>query len=118
MNEALEKVESFDGPVFRGHPDRVSEEWIRSKYKVGEGVTEPTFFSTSTSESQALQRIGPDKGNVYYAVDSKRGASIDPLSSHKGENEILFKSQTTFEVTTVEYKNDYGGYWLVEMIEK
>lgn len=118
LNEALNKVDKYVDKTFRGHPDKVNEDWIKKRYFEGKDVTEPTFFSSSTKRSEALQRIGKDKGNVFYSIDSKTGGSIKNISEHSPESEILFKSKTLFNVISVEFVNEKGGYWFVKMIEK
>ena len=82
--------------TFRGHPDRVSEDWIKKRYVEGKDVTEPTFLSSSTKKSEALSRISSSKGNVFYSIESKTGRSINKISEHSPQSEILFKFKTTF----------------------
>ena len=63
------------------------------------------FGKLLIKRSEALQRIGKDKGNVFYSIDSKTGSSIKNISEHSSENEILFKSKTLFNITACNYIN-------------
>ncbi|MFJ9362851.1 ADP-ribosyltransferase [Nocardia sp. NPDC101769] len=88
----LEKLPAYDGTVWRG--THLTPEQL-ARYVPGAKVTEPAF----TSSSRDSRRIFTS--NVEFIIHSESGRDISALSARPGEQEVLFKSGTTFEVRGV-----------------
>lgn len=93
LNIAMSKLKSYSGPVFRG-TDLTEEQF--GKYLAAmerkEPFIEAAFFSTTSSMGQKF------KGNTMYVVRSKNGKIVREISEFPTEDEILFKSGTSFKV--------------------
>lgn len=110
-NKGLDKMPKYKGTVFRG-TDNMSIEAIRAYEKAlksGDTHIEPGFFSTSP----VLQRQFGTQ--VTYQIKSKNGASLDKVSAHAHEDEVLFKAGTGFKVTR--FTKTKNGKVLIEMEE-
>lgn len=94
VNKALDGMPKFSGTCRRGA--NLSPEQI-ARYKPGHIVQEQSFTSTAS----AGKGFG---GNVRFTVKAigKRGASIQKLSNHPHESEVLFQARTFFKVEKVE----------------
>jgi hypothetical protein len=103
--DALARLPDYQGPCWRG-TDLTPQQ--RVKYKPGQTVTEPHFFSTSTNKKAAF------KGNTQFTIESKHGKVIDFLSHHEGEKECLFMAASQFRVLAVEEKN---GTTFIDMVQ-
>jgi hypothetical protein len=103
----LHKLPPWTGTVKRGMNVSASEvSQLKMFYRPGAIVEEKQFTSTANSETG-----GNFGGNVMYTIRSKSGRDVRPISSHKGENEILFMPGTKFRVVKVEGKEPgpFGG---------
>lgn len=94
VNKALDGMPKFSGTCRRGA--NLSPEQI-ARYKPGHIVQEQSFTSTASAG-------GGFGGNVRFTVKAigKRGASIQKLSNHPHESEVLFQARTFFKVEKVE----------------
>ncbi|MET8422574.1 ADP-ribosyltransferase [Nocardia sp. NPDC004860] len=95
----LEKLPAYDGTVWRGM-HLTSEQLAR--YVPGAKVTEPAFTSTSRDSRRIFT------SNVEFIIHSESGRDISALSARPGEQEVLFKPGTTFEVRGVEEDPNSG----------
>ena len=93
MNKALQSMPKYQGVAKRGTSLPSDEQ---AKYKVGHVVQEHGFTSSSPTK--------PWSGNTQYTITAigKRGAHIKKLSSHPGEDEVVFSARTYFKVTKVD----------------
>ena len=91
LEKALSKLPAYDGTVYR-KADLTEAQF--SKYKTGSVTIERGFTSSSTE-------MGTWSGSYKYQIKSKTGRNITQLSSHPGENEVLFLPNTGFRVTKV-----------------
>lgn len=111
MNSGLDKLESYNGTVYRGAD--LSPELI-NKYKkaaqTGEPYTENYYLSTSKSEKRAFER------NTIYEIKSKNGKQIEELSYFSHEKEVLFKEGTQFKILKV-YVDENINRNVIEMEE-
>lgn len=111
MNSGLDKLESYNGTVYRGAD--LSPEVI-NKYKkaaeTGEPYTENYYLSTSKSEKRAFER------NTIYEIKSKNGKQIEELSYFSHEKEVLFKEGTQFKILKV-YVDENINRNVIEMEE-
>ncbi|MFE3954959.1 ADP-ribosyltransferase [Nocardia sp. NPDC059091] len=88
----LERLPAYDGTVWRG--THLTPEQL-ARYVPGAKVTEAAF----TSSSRDPRRIFTS--NVEFIVHSESGRDISAISARPGEQEVLFKPGTTFEVRGV-----------------
>jgi len=95
--------------VFRGA--RLDQKYIK-KYQDVFDNNKPIqhHFFTSTSHT-----IGAEfSGNVKYSIYSKRGVSIEKLSDHAVEKEVLLNAGTKFKIISM--RTD-GGVTYIKMEE-
>ncbi|MTE11561.1 toxin glutamine deamidase domain-containing protein [Nocardia aurantiaca] len=89
LASGLDKLLVHDGTVWRGA--HLTPEQI-ARYVPGAKITEPSFISSSRD----LRRIFTS--NVEFIIHSETGRDISAISARPGEQEVLFKPGTTFEV--------------------
>jgi phage-related protein (TIGR01555 family) len=90
LNKALDKLPKYEGTTMRGASLPAE---VFAKYKPGFIIEERAFTSTGKGK-----KFG---GNYSYTIEGHSGRDIQKLSSHSGENEVLFKSGSRFEVVSV-----------------
>jgi hypothetical protein len=104
LNEVLDKIPVHSGKVIRQYlvePGAPSAESLLEIYSKSEVVVFDSFLSTSKD-----LKFNWD-GEVTYHIQSKTGRSINKISAHSHEQEVLFKSKTAFKIVKVEGKNVY-----------
>lgn len=91
FNSALAKIKKFSGEVKRGAslPPQ-----IFAQHQVGAVVTYPAFTSTSTAKAWS--------GAQQFVIKSKAGHYVEPISAHRGENEVIFPAGSKFKVLSIE----------------
>jgi|GEM_PF-5354703 len=109
INAGLEKMPVHEGTVFRG---ALLPRFIVDQYAPGETIKEDAFVSASKKNQVAkgfLNSSLEDEENesVQYIINSKKGRSVKDVSVNPLEEEVLFKSGTSFKVLKNEY-NDNG----------
>jgi NAD:arginine ADP-ribosyltransferase len=112
LNQALEKLPPYRGPVFRGAdlpPD------LLARYQPDAVVTERAFLSTSTEPGVAQGQAFA--GNVEFRIFSRTGRDISSFSIFPSEHEVLFANGTQFYVVAREL-DPHSGKTIVEMIEQ
>jgi hypothetical protein len=103
----LHKLPAWTGTVKRGVTLNTSEvSQLKMFYRPGAVVEEKQFTSTANAETG-----GNFSGNVMYTIRSKTGRDVKSISSHKGENEILFMPGTKFRVVSVKETEARSGYY-------
>lgn len=88
LNDALDRLEPFNGKVYRKatlNPEQANQ------YIPGMVIEERGFTSTSKNSSTW-------SGSYRYIIESKKGRDIQELSHHYSEAEVLFKSGSRFRV--------------------
>lgn len=102
----LRKLPPWEGWVVRGMSvDKTTVAQLKQFYRVGAVVEETQF--TSTSNAARGSGFG---GNVRYRIHTKTGRDVKPISSFKGEEEVLLAPGTKYRVLRVTpYKGSYGG---------
>ncbi len=95
LNTALDYLPPHVGTTYRkaGLDDKAA-----GLYKVGQVVEERAFTSTSTKDHIW-------SGDYRFEIHGKTGRSIEKLSSHPGEAEVLFKMGTRFRVLEIKGKS-------------
>ena len=104
LNEALDKLPDYVGVVYRGanlNPIQIKK--YQDALDAGIPVIEKGFTSSSTSNPVAEQFSG---GTVIFYIVSYNGKSIEQLSrygasNNQNEKEVLFKSNTLFNVVSI-----------------
>lgn len=112
LNQALEKLPPYDGPVVRGSnlpPD------VLAQYRPGEFVIEKGFLSTTVNP--AVAQSPAFAGNVEFRIFSCTGRDISALSMFPAEQEILFPSHTRFFVES-KTLDPLTGRTIIEMVEE
>lgn len=104
VNDALDRLPNYEGVVVRGSdlPPKIAE-----LHKKGNTVIYDGFTSTSTESGFG--------GKDRFVIISKTGKPIMGLSYHEGENEVLFKSGTKFEVLDT-YKEGGVNYYVMKEV--
>ncbi len=111
LNNALEKLPAYDGPVVRGtdlSPD------VLARYQPGKFISESAFLSTTADP--VVAQSSAFAGNVEFRIVSSTGRDISSFSLFPDEQEVLFRAGTNFFVLdkTVE---PLTGQTIIEMIE-
>jgi hypothetical protein len=96
LNRALAKLSPYDGTVNRGGTPPQN---VLDQHQPGAIVTYPSFTSTSIGSGFG--------GETRFVIKSKTGRYIGSLSSHYGEHEVVFPTNTRFKV--VDRKKDDSG---------
>lgn len=112
LNNALEKLPAYQGPVIRG--TNLPPE-VLAQYQPGEVITEDAFLSTTTNE--AVARSPTFAGNVEFRILSSTGRDISFVSMFPGEQEILFPAGTRFYVVS-KIVDPLTGKTVIRMVER
>ncbi len=102
LNGALDKLPDYKDVVFRGTilPSSVKALYFQAlEHKIA--IKEPAFLSTSQSELTAQMF---SRADTILRIDSLHGKNIERMAFYgitgvQNEREILFKSETNFQVT-------------------
>ncbi len=112
LNDVLARLGTpSEGYVYRGvNPERVgaATEDVIKDYVIGKTVTWPAFTSSTTRKATA-DAFG---GRIYFIIEAKTPRPVKNLSAYPGENEVLFRAGTKFEVLDVKKLPD-GRYRVV-----
>lgn len=107
LNEALGKFPNYEGYVTR-RTELPPE--VLAKYQKGNRVTEDAFTSSSKHPETAFD------GPVEMQIFSKTGKDISAYSQYGRENEVLFRSNTPFDVVD-RFPDPVTGRTIIRMIE-
>lgn len=111
MNSGLDKLESYNGTVYRGSdlsPKVINQ--YKKAAETGEPYTENYYLSTSKYRDTAFER------NTIYEIKSKNGKQIEELSYFSQEKEVLFKEGTQFRIKSVYFDENINRN-VIEMEE-
>ncbi|MDT5259459.1 MAG: hypothetical protein QOD10_4539 [Mycobacterium sp.] len=112
INDALQKLPAYHGPVIRG--TNLPPE-VLAQYRPGEIVTEDAFVSTTTNP--AVARSPSFAGNVEFRIMSSTGRDISSVSMFPSEQEILFPAGTSFYVVS-KIIDPLTGRTVIRMVER
>ena len=104
LNKSLNKLPSYRGDVYRGltfDDTRGYNDFINS-IKVGQTTSRPTFTSTSVLKEIGESFATAEDYGALLKIKSKDGKWLNGLSEVEAELEVLFKSDTLFEITKLE----------------
>tara|TARA_R110002012_G_scaffold18657_2_gene68215 strand:- start:289 stop:1416 length:1128 start_codon:yes stop_codon:yes gene_type:complete len=104
LNKALNKLPSYKGDVYRG---LTFEKYIHyndfiKSIKVGQTTSRPQFTSTSASELIAQSFALESEFSAMLKIKSKDGKWLNGLSEIEHELEVLFKTDSLFEIKKIE----------------
>ena len=104
LNKALDKLPSYDGTVYRGlsFEDTKSYNDFINSLEIGQTTSRPQFTSTSVSRDIAESFALADDYSALLKIESKNGKWLNGLSEVEKELEVLFKSDSLFEITKIE----------------
>lgn len=91
-NAGLKKMPSHSGVVTRGSGNPGD---LASYYEVGMVIEERGFTSTTRKSQTSF-----GGGDIVFKIASRTGKDVSEISSHKGEQEVLFRSGSRFRVTS------------------
>lgn len=106
MNKALNKLPKYKTEDFLYRIENLTNKQIDEYYKVGKTIENKHFTSSSYSEEAIIEAMRNREYTVLIKIKGKNGRLIEELSTLKIEREILFKSNTKFQVKEVGY--DYN----------
>lgn len=101
LNNALSKLPSHKGNVFRGV---YGEEAIQAKtWKVGDEIIFKDFKSSSIDRQTAAYDFANKYGSsIFYEIINSKGSNICKISCIPNEMEVLLKSNQKFRVLKIE----------------
>jgi SPP1 gp7 family putative phage head morphogenesis protein len=112
--QGLWKLPPWSGEVVRGITVGSAEVTkLKKFYRVGATVVEDSFLSTSNAAKGS--GFG---GNVRYRIKTRSGRDVKPISSYKGEEEVLLAPGVAYKVTKVEETTAYGAKTLEVWMEE
>lgn len=115
LNKNLSKIRSYRGDVYRVIQDKSGT--IASKYSPGNIVKQNDFLSTSRSRVAAVFPYDrATRGKTRFKIQSKTGKPIEKISNHPREHEVLFRSGTSFKVTSKTW-NTQQETWDITLTE-
>lgn len=106
LNIALEKLDVFEGLVYRGMelPPEATRQWVKQLTTPGAVFFDPGFLS-ATSNARAKF-----PGNIHLTIISKSGRPVQEFSKFAQEAEVLFRSNTKFRVLSVSSDDEINRY--------
>ena len=108
LNEAIEKIDNFEGTVYRGDSFDSKNKWFSflNSIKNKEVFTYKGFMSTSEEKdvTQGFDTIFD--GAAIFKINSKTGKSIKDFSDNYNELEVLFKPNTSFRIDDWDWINE------------
>ena len=95
VDQALLQLPVYRGRVYRG----IGVKFCGPRYRRGECVCWPAFSSASATRAVAEAAL-PDNGGTLFIVGSQNARAVGRFSRCPGENEVLFRPGTVFQVTS------------------
>jgi hypothetical protein len=102
LKKALKKLPDYQQVVYRGLGSKKSK--IAKGWVVGQEITLTSFTSTSKYVDEADNFMFNGGGDVCLVINSKTGKSIEQVSLHPSESEILLESGKEFRVDQVTFR--------------
>jgi hypothetical protein len=106
LNEILSKLPDYnsEAPTFRGcYLDKSTLKLYEEAFEKDKIITETAFFSTSKSELVAKKEFAV---NVMMTIRGKTGKDITLYAKNDREMEVLYMSNTQFEVIDFYSRNN------------
>lgn len=97
LNTSLSKVKSYKGETYRVISD--PKGGVAGKYTPGSIVKQNDFISTSRATNASSFPYAKVSNMTRFKIKSKTGKPIEKIAHHRGEQEVLFRSGTSFRVT-------------------
>ena len=106
MNQALDKLPNYKQSGLLYRIENLSEEEIKSIYKIGDTITNK-HFTSSTYDSYAIAGAMEKRNyTILIRIEGKNGKLIESLSTFGKEKEVIFKSKTKFKVIDIRETNN------------
>ena len=107
IDRALLALPPYRGRLYRGISLRFSE----LTYRSGQEVCWPAFSSASTDKSVGESFVSNDEGTLFI-LQSTSARSISHFSKFPEEAEVLFRPNTTFQISSTLFGNtDIGQFY-------
>lgn len=111
MNTALNKLPKYQSNELLYRIETLSEEQITKIYKLGSTIENKHFTSATYSEVAVERGIEFRGANLLIRIQGKNGRLIEDLSTLKVEKEVLFKSNTKFNVKEIGFESNPYEPW-------
>ncbi|MCA0154799.1 hypothetical protein LB823_01175 [Tsukamurella sp. M9C] len=108
INAALAKLPDYSGQVVRGVDLSPAD---LARYQPGAVVREAPFTSTTIDPTKAFS------GNTRFIIQSTSGKYVEPLSAIPGEMEVLFPTDSLFQVLSKSV-DPVTGETIIAMIQR
>jgi hypothetical protein len=108
LKDALDKLPNFEGVCYRGIITTGNFQDFIATYEVGSNHVWHAFTSSSPHEAEAY------KGNVLFHITSKTGKNLQFFTAD-GSDEVLFKPETCYEVTSKQFNGNTLVLFLIEI---
>ena len=104
LDRALLALPPYRGKLYRGISLKFNEE----SYKRAEAVCWPAFSSASATRAVAEEFVKGDDGTLFF-LQSVGARAISRFSKFPLEDEVLFRPNTVFEITSTLYGTPTSG---------
>eukprot|EP00438_Fugacium_kawagutii_P005368 Skav215043 [mRNA] locus=scaffold2053:10811:11995:+ [translate_table: standard] len=113
--KGMASLEPYQGPVFRGMPNR---KYIEEHYEQGRLIEWGAFSSTSTSSQQAIRFMKDTNDGVLLKIKVKSGRVLGRVSFFPSEGEVLLSPKCRFTVISEEpYYNPDLKVYMLDLVE-
>ena len=107
VDQALQQLPPYHGKLYRG----ISLKFNEQIYKRGGAVCWPAFSSASATRAVAEEFVKGDDGTLFF-LQSCGARAISKFSKFPDEDEVLFRPNTVFEISSTLYGNsDIGAFY-------
>lgn len=113
LNHALTKLPNFNGSVIRTTWKSTLDV---SKFKVGNTIQWNSFTSSGKIDSTFFKYANTSTSHVSFHIKSKTGKYIQDFSFYKREKEVLFGTDTKFQVEKVTNINNKTDIYMTEVL--
>lgn len=122
MNKGLDKLPKYQSESLLYRIENLTPQQIDEYYKIGKTI-ENKHFTSSTYDMDAIGVAMRNRAyTVLIRIKGKNGKVIEDLSTLKSEKEVLFKSNTKFEVKDIRESTSPEDFIskikTIELIEK
>ncbi|MBB4807300.1 hypothetical protein HNP38_002604 [Chryseobacterium defluvii] len=122
MNKALDKLPKYQSESLLYRIENLTPKQIDEYYTIGKTI-ENKHFTSSTYDMDAIGVAMRNRAyTVLIRIKGKNGRVIEDLSTLKSEKEVLFKSNTKFEVKDIRESTSPEDFIskikTIELIEK
>ena len=107
VDRALLMLPPYRGKLYRG----INLKFNEQSYKRAEAVCWPAFSSASATRAVAEEFVKGDDGTLFF-LQSVGARAISRFSKFPLEDEVLFRPNTVFEITSTLYgDSDIGAFY-------